>query len=49
MTPVLVFDIETIPDVEGLRKLWALGTIVNRGAFSPLFDFADKNFFDFSI
>ena len=25
MTPVLVFDIETVPDVEGLRKLHALG------------------------
>ncbi|HZZ92779.1 MAG TPA: 3'-5' exonuclease [Usitatibacter sp.] len=24
MTPVLVFDIETIPDVAGLRKLWEL-------------------------
>ncbi len=24
MTPVLVFDIETIPDVDGLRRLWAL-------------------------
>ena len=22
MTPILVFDIETVPDVEGLRKLW---------------------------
>ncbi|SEK79534.1 3'-5' exonuclease [Nitrosovibrio tenuis] len=25
MTPVLVFDIETVPDVEGLRKLYGLG------------------------
>jgi 3'-5' exonuclease len=25
MTPILVFDIETIPDVEGLRRIWALG------------------------
>jgi len=25
MTPVLVFDIETIPDVAGLRKVWDLG------------------------
>lgn len=25
MTPILVFDIETIPDVKGLRKLHALG------------------------
>jgi predicted PolB exonuclease-like 3'-5' exonuclease len=24
MTPVLVFDIETIPDVAGLRKVWDL-------------------------
>ena len=25
MTPILVFDIETIPDVEGLRHVWELG------------------------
>lgn len=25
MTPVLVFDIETIPDVAGLRKVWGFG------------------------
>ena len=25
MTPILVFDIETIPDTEGLRTLWDLG------------------------
>jgi predicted PolB exonuclease-like 3'-5' exonuclease len=25
LIPVLVFDIETIPDVEGLRKVWDLG------------------------
>ena len=25
MIPVLVFDIETIPDVEGLRRVWDLG------------------------
>ena len=25
MTPILVFDIETIPDVEGLRRVWELG------------------------
>jgi len=25
MIPILVFDIETIPDVEGLRRVWALG------------------------
>ncbi|HWH39239.1 MAG TPA: 3'-5' exonuclease [Usitatibacter sp.] len=24
MTPILVFDIETIPDVEGLRRVWGL-------------------------
>ena len=24
MTPVLVFDIETVPDIEGLRKLYEL-------------------------
>ena len=24
MTPILVFDIETVPDAEGLRKLWEL-------------------------
>jgi len=24
MTPILVFDIETIPDADGLRKLWGL-------------------------
>jgi len=25
MVPILVFDIETIPDVEGLRRVWDLG------------------------
>jgi predicted PolB exonuclease-like 3'-5' exonuclease len=25
MIPILVFDIETIPDVEGLRRIWQLG------------------------
>ena len=25
VTPVLVFDIETVPDIEGLRKLNGLG------------------------
>jgi predicted PolB exonuclease-like 3'-5' exonuclease len=25
MTPVLVFDIETIPDIAGLRKVWGFG------------------------
>src|SRR3954470_23646699 len=29
MTPILVFDIETIPHVEGLRKLWDLGPEVS--------------------
>jgi predicted PolB exonuclease-like 3'-5' exonuclease len=29
MTPVLVFDIETIPDAEGLRKLWELDADVS--------------------
>ena len=26
MTPVLVFDIETVPDIEGLRKLYELSS-----------------------
>jgi len=26
LTPVLVFDIETVPDIEGLRKLYELGS-----------------------
>jgi 3'-5' exonuclease len=29
MTPILVFDIETIPDVDGLRKVWDLGAGVS--------------------
>jgi predicted PolB exonuclease-like 3'-5' exonuclease len=29
VTPILVFDIETIPDVEGLRRLWDLGPEVS--------------------
>jgi predicted PolB exonuclease-like 3'-5' exonuclease len=29
MTPVLVFDIETVPDAEGLRKVWQLGPEVS--------------------
>ncbi len=29
MTPILVFDIETIPDVEGLRRVWELGPEVS--------------------
>ena len=36
MTPVLVFDIETIPDVEGLRKLWALGPEVSEAGVVDL-------------
>ena len=29
MVPTLVFDIETIPDVAGLRKLWELSPDVS--------------------
>ena len=29
MTPTLVFDIECIPDVEGLRRIWELGAEVS--------------------
>jgi predicted PolB exonuclease-like 3'-5' exonuclease len=29
MTPILVFDIETIPDVEGLRRVWGLAPEVS--------------------
>jgi 3'-5' exonuclease len=36
MTPVLVFDIETIPDAEGLRKLWELDADVSDGAVVEL-------------
>ena len=36
MTPILVFDIETIPDVEGLRKLWDLGAEVSDQAVVDL-------------
>jgi hypothetical protein len=36
MTPTLVFDIETIPDVEGLRKLWELGDDVSEDAVVDL-------------
>jgi hypothetical protein len=28
MTPILVFDIETIPDADGLRRLWSLDAAV---------------------
>jgi predicted PolB exonuclease-like 3'-5' exonuclease len=36
MTPVLVFDIETIPDAEGLRKVWGLGPEVSDDAVVEL-------------
>ena len=36
MIPILVFDIETIPDVEGLRKLWDLGPEVSEQAVVDL-------------
>ena len=36
MTPILVFDIETIPDVEGLRKLWELAPEVSEDAVVDL-------------
>ncbi len=36
MTPILVFDIETIPDVEGLRRVWELGAEVSDGAVVDL-------------
>jgi predicted PolB exonuclease-like 3'-5' exonuclease len=36
MTPTLVFDIETIPDAEGLRKLWELGDDVSEDAVVDL-------------
>jgi len=36
MTPVLVFDIETIPDVAGLRKLWELKPEVSDAAVVEL-------------
>jgi predicted PolB exonuclease-like 3'-5' exonuclease len=36
MTPVLVFDIETIPDAEGLRKLWELEADVSDAAVVEL-------------
>jgi 3'-5' exonuclease len=36
MIPILVFDIETIPDVEGLRRLWDLGAEVSDGAVVDL-------------
>jgi len=36
VTPILVFDIETIPDVEGLRKLWDLASDVSEEAVVDL-------------
>ena len=34
MIPVLVFDIETIPDVAGLRKLYGIDVAVGDAAMS---------------
>ncbi len=36
MTPVLAFDIETVPDVEGLRRLWGLDAQVSEAAVVEL-------------
>jgi predicted PolB exonuclease-like 3'-5' exonuclease len=36
MTPVLVFDIETVPDAEGLRKVWDLAPDVSDEAVVEL-------------
>jgi predicted PolB exonuclease-like 3'-5' exonuclease len=36
MTPLLVFDIETIPDVEGLRRVWGLPAEVSDAAVVDL-------------
>jgi predicted PolB exonuclease-like 3'-5' exonuclease len=36
MTPILTFDIETIPDANGLRKLWELGPEVSDAAVVEL-------------
>jgi len=36
MTPILVFDIETVPDAAGLRKLWDLGPGVSEAAVVEL-------------
>ncbi len=36
MTPILVFDIETVPDAEGLRKLWELDAGVSDNAVVEL-------------
>ncbi len=36
MTPILVFDIETIPDADGLRRLWDLGPEVSEAGVVDL-------------
>ena len=36
MTPILVFDIETVPDAEGLRKVWGLAADVSDDAVVEL-------------
>ena len=36
MTPILVFDIETIPDVDGLRRVWGLAPDVSEEAVVDL-------------
>jgi len=36
MTPILVFDIETIPDADGLRKVWGLAGDVSEDAVVEL-------------
>jgi hypothetical protein len=36
MTPILVFDIETIPDVDGLRRVWNLAPEVSDAAVVDL-------------
>jgi predicted PolB exonuclease-like 3'-5' exonuclease len=36
MAPILVFDIETVPDAEGLRKLWELDASVSDAAVVDL-------------
>jgi predicted PolB exonuclease-like 3'-5' exonuclease len=36
VTPILVFDIETVPDVEGLRAVWGLGPEVSEAGVVDL-------------
>jgi len=36
MTPILTFDIETIPDADGLRRVWGLGPEVSDAAVVDL-------------